>query len=359
MGTFPRPLYYILLHVLVWVAVLFLPTILSFRSAVQFDRLLYSPNDVKNLMSWLLFIGFVYGNHLCLVPLYYVTQQRVKYFLLVLLGLILILILPEFVLGWDPALLGKPPLGPVGPGPQPGLEVGPGPEIQLDKPSGISELSHMVLFFAVSVLVSISYHTQLRLRDIEQAKLQAELHQLKSQIHPHFLFNTLNSIYALAVRKNDKTAEVVVQLSEFLRYVIRDADHEAVPLEKELDYIQNYLDLQRSRLRDSVDVQYQLSGNPEGLSIAPLILFSFVENAFKHGVNPDEESKIDLSVFIDDKHILLKTYNHKVNRTDAHSNGGIGVTNARKRLTLLYPDRHQLSIVDGEKDYAVDLRIQL
>lgn len=348
MGTFRRPLYTILLHVFVWMAVLFLPSILSFRSAVQFDRLLSSPNDVKNLMSWLLFIGFVYGNHLQLVPKFYLKGEKVKYFLLVLLGLAGILWLPDlFGLAWDAG----PPKGPPHMAPRPGDLPA--------KPAAISEVSHIVLLFAVSILGSISYHTQLRLRDIEQVKLRAELNQLKSQIHPHFLFNTLNSIYALAVRKNDQTAEVVVQLSEFLRYVIRDAENEAVPLEKELDYIQNYLDLQKSRLRDSVNLHYELEGSPEGLTIVPLILFSFVENAFKHGVNPDEPSKIELSILIEANRIQLKTYNYKVNRTDAHSSGGIGVENARKRLALLYPERHQLAIEDGEKDYEVDLRIQL
>lgn len=348
MGTLSRPLYTILLHAMVWIAVLFLPSILSFRSAVQFDRLLSSPNDIKNLMSWLLFIGFVYVNHLQFIPKFYLKEERVKYFLLVLLGLAGILWLPDVIgLVWNAGPpKGAPPMGPR-PGDLPA------------KPAAISEISHIVLLFAVSVLGSISYHTQLRLRDIEQAKLRAELNQLKSQIHPHFLFNTLNSIYALAVRKNDQTAEVVVQLSEFLRYVIRDAENEAVPLEKELDYIQNYLDLQKSRLRDSVNLHYELAGNPEGLTIVPLILFSFVENAFKHGVNPDEPSKIELSVLIEENRIQLKTYNFKVNRTDAHSSGGIGVANARKRLSLLYPDRHQLSIVEGESDYEVDLRIQL
>lgn len=348
MGTLRRPLFTFLLHLAMWVAILFLPRILSFRSAVHFDQLLNSPRDVKNLLSWLLFIGFVYGNHLYLVPMFYIKQQRIKYFLLTLLGLVLILGFPELIGSlFEPSFPRSPPPEIFRPEPVP------------SKPSGISEVSHIVLLFAVSVLVSISYHTQLRLRDIEQAKLYAELDQLKSQIHPHFLFNTLNSIYALAVRKNNRTAEAIVQLSEFLRYVIRDAQDEVVLLDKELDYIQNYLDLQKSRLRESVVIQYELTGDPGELSIAPLILFSFVENAFKHGVNPDEDSRIDLRIHIDVDQIRLKAHNQKVNRTEPDTNGGIGVINARKRLALLYPDKHQLSILDREKEYIVDLSIQL
>lgn len=334
-------------HILVWMAVLFLPSILSFRKAVQFDQLLQSPNDIKNLLSWGIFIGFAYVNHLWLVPTIYLKGERFLYFLAVALGLLLILFVPEG-LGqlWDMRVGGMPP-----------EILLPTDSFRPPKPSMVSEVSHLILLFIVSVLVSVAYHTQMRLKNIEQQKLETELNHLKAQIHPHFLFNTLNSIYALAIRKDDKTADAVVRLATFLRYIIRDARDHEVPLEKELEYIRNYLDLQRSRLRDSVEINVSMTGNTKEHKIVPLILFGFIENAFKHGVNPEEDSQIDIEIKVEATQIHLMVHNKKVQIIDTDDEVGVGIENARKRLVLLYPDRHRLAINDQPTDYTIDLSI--
>ena len=186
-----------------------------------------------------------------------------------------------------------------------------------------------------------------------------ELDNLKTQIQPHFLFNTLNSIYALAVRQDEKTADVVVQLSEFLRYVIKDARDNLVALKKEIDYISNYIDLQKARLRETVVINYTVSGDPMDYKIAPLILFSFIENAFQHGVSPEEESKIDIDLSVVEKEVRLYVYNKKVTISDHATGLGIGMNNARKRLELLYPDQHRLKVTETDKDYAIDLTISI
>jgi LytS/YehU family sensor histidine kinase len=134
----------------------------------------------------------------------------------------------------------------------------------------IEEIKHHIFVYGIVILFSILLHTRNRLLKAENEKLQAELSNLKAQIHPHFLFNTLNSIYALAIRKDDKTPETIIRLSEFMRYLLKDVNQSQVSLEKEITYIENYLDLQKSRLRNSVSIEYLCSGNFSTKQIAPL-----------------------------------------------------------------------------------------
>lgn len=334
-----NPVIKIFVHGAGWFLFLLLPYLFSFKKAVRFDQLWTSQHELKNLLSWALLIGFTYANHLWLTPTFYLERKRFAYFVLVGFGLAAVLWLPES-LNW---FWHNPP-------PAPPSGVPP-------KPSVVLENSHVVLLFMVSVLVSIAYQTQIRLRETEQQRLQTELSHLKAQIQPHFLFNTLNSIYALAIRKDDKTADTVVQLSEFLRYVIRDTQQHRVPLEKEIAYIRNYVDLQKSRLRNSVEIQFEVKGACEGRQIAPLILFSFIENAFKHGVSPDEESKIEIKIALREKQVALYVFNKKVKVDAETSSTGIGVENTRKRLKLLYPEKHSLRIFNTEFDYKIELNV--
>lgn len=334
----------LLLHITGWALLLLLPTVFSFKKAVRFDELWTRPHEIQNLISWVLLIGFTYLNHLWLVPELYLKKRNWRYVASLGLGLILLFGIPQiFGMVWS-----QPPVLPAGPN-----------GIVPPKPALILEFSHIVLLFIVAVLVSIAYHTQLRLQHIEQQRLQTELAQLKAQIQPHFLFNTLNSIYALAIRKDDKTAETVVQLSAFLRYVIRETDEHEVPLVKEIDYIRNYIDLQRSRLRDSIQLDFRVEGEWDSLKIAPLLLFGFIENAFKHGVSPEEESIIDISIAIEPQFLKLDVYNKKVEIEAPPDSDGIGLTNARKRLQLLYPGKHHLKIEDTANDFRVILTLTM
>ncbi|GAB2526551.1 histidine kinase [Spirosoma aerophilum] len=221
------------------------------------------------------------------------------------------------------------------------------------------KLAIFFLLGSVSTLISISFQTASRLHQIENDQLQAELRQLKAQIQPHFLFNTLNSIYALAIRQDEQTADTIVKLSEFMRYIIRDAHRDKVALGKELSYIKNYIDLQKARLRDTVQLDYQLEGNEHQLEIAPLLLFSFIENAFKYGVSPDEASPIDIHLRIEDANLSLYVANKKVRISSFEHSTGVGLTNASERLRLLYPDAHQLTIDNSETDFRVHLQLTL
>lgn len=178
----------------------------------------------------------------------------------------------------------------------------------------------------------------------EKQKVEAELKNLKNQINPHFLFNTLNNIYALIAISPEKSQEAVMELSKMLRYVLYDDNQEFVPLQKEIDFINNYVKLMRLRLTDSVkvDVTTDISTNPE-MPIAPLLFISLIENAFKHGTSNNQPSFIDFSIVTSDEDTirceLKNSYFPKTEDQDK-SGSGIGMENTKKRLELIYPNSH-------------------
>ncbi len=163
----------------------------------------------------------------------------------------------------------------------------------------------------------------------------------------------------MAIRNDERTADTIVQLSEFLRYIIRDASREHVALETELNYINNYIGLQKARLRDAVDVDYRVEGDANGLQIAPLILFSFIENAFKYGVNPEEDSPIDIYIKINENYLHLLVSNNKVQVSQLEDSTGIGLKNTKERLRLIYPSAYELSIDDTGRQFRVTLLLTL
>ena len=221
-------------------------------------------------------------------------------------------------------------------------------------------IGHNIVFFLAVVFFSLMLKINNRLKQAEKEKLKAELSYFKAQINPHFLFNTLNTIYSLAIRKAGNTAEAVVKLSGMMRYVLSDASHDFVSLEKEIGYISDYIELQKIRFGETVKIDYNTCDPGSGKNIAPLILIPFIENAFKFGVNPEEDSFIAINISLSGSELHLKVFNNKVNsRHETETSGGLGISNAKKRLALLYPEKHNLIIEDKETEYTVDLYIIL
>lgn len=245
----------------------------------------------------------------------------------------------------------------------PGDHPGPPGDMHKGPPMGFSfwgRINHnFFLFFAV-FFFSLLLRIALQWRQAQKEKSDAELSYLKAQINPHFLFNTLNSIYSLAIDKSDNTAPAVAKLSGMMRYVISDATKEFVPLEKEIAYIKSYIELQRVRFGESIHLFFEISGNPAGKQIAPLILIPFIENAFKYGVNAEEDSMIRIHIFIEENKLNMEVQNNKVNVQMAHEDKtGTGIANTQSRLRLLYPARHLLKIADNEKEFSVSLTLIL
>jgi sensor histidine kinase YesM len=194
----------------------------------------------------------------------------------------------------------------------------------------------------------------------EEEKLHAQLAYLKTQINPHFLFNILNSIYALALERSDRTAGAIVKLSSMMRYVLLEAGRDRVLLEQEIIYLTDYVGLQKTRFEDSLELEFEITGHPEGKTIAPLLLIPFIENAFKHGVNPEQPSAILIRIDIRETEIRLQVNNKKVDvKPQLPGPAGLGINNTRQRLGILYPGRHTLTITDETTDFQVLLTLQL
>ncbi len=196
----------------------------------------------------------------------------------------------------------------------------------------------------------------------EKDKLQKELelNYLKEQVNPHFLFNSLNSIYSLSRQQSSETPDVVMQLSELMRYQLESAKKDAVLLKEELEFVENYLLLEEKRLSKRCTIEFSIDGPVSHNTIAPMLLIPFVENAIKHGAqSTNQQSTIDISTSIKDNTLHFRTVNSKPTIVPKSKREGMGLENVERRLNLLYPESHVLKISDTEKVYRVDLTIDL
>jgi len=207
---------------------------------------------------------------------------------------------------------------------------------------------------------------QRRLVVMERDKFALELSFLKAQVNPHFLFNTLNSVYARVFDTDEQAADLILRLSELMRYNLYETDLPRIALEKELAYLQNYLNLERNRLAQQyVTIDYQESGDARPYQIAPLLLIAFVENAFKHGVKgtrPGTYVQVRVTVGAGGRLVFAVENSVPPKRAvgeSASKAGGIGLVNVRRRLEALYPGQYALVITPGEGQYAVNLTLQL
>lgn len=195
----------------------------------------------------------------------------------------------------------------------------------------------------------------------QQERLRSELSFLRSQISPHFMFNILNSIVYLIRSKSDLAEPVTIQLSELMRYMLYTSSEEAVSLEKELNYLRNYIDLQRIRFEEDVDISLSIEGPVGNQLIDPMLLIPFVENAFKHGVGLVRDPVIDIRVLIADNNLYFSVKNRlgPESQEDKDPSSGIGLRNVSRRLELLYPQTHHLDIQQNEEWYSINLHLQL
>ena len=198
-------------------------------------------------------------------------------------------------------------------------------------------------------------------KELENEKLNAELNYLKAQINPHFLFNTLHNLNYLSQIKSDQATEVILKLSNIMRYMIYESNKAKVPLAKEISYIHDYLDLEAIRLNKAFSLKFDVSQVDEQLEIVPLILIPFVENAFKHGISDQQEKNwINIHLRSDKKSLELKVENSlKAGHIEKEEASGFGLNNLRKRLELSYPKRHKLYIQESAEKFSVHLILEL
>ncbi|WP_341226011.1 sensor histidine kinase [uncultured Arcticibacterium sp.] len=231
--------------------------------------------------------------------------------------------------------------------------------------------SKFIIQHAFSTVVIVTFVSLLRFlkdwfeldakrKEIENEKLATELRFLKDQINPHFLFNTLNNLYYLAHTNSPNTKEVISKLSQMMRYMIYEANNELVPVSKEIEYIQNYIDLEKLRLEDDFPLELSIEGEYIGLSIAPLIFITFLENAFKHGTtHSNEGSWVKVKFKFEGEHCYYEVTNSKNENVSEGEKSGIGLKNTMRRLNLSYENQHRLDILEDDKTYQVKLDIDL
>ncbi|BDC98587.1 sensor histidine kinase [Persicobacter psychrovividus] len=195
---------------------------------------------------------------------------------------------------------------------------------------------------------------------LREQTLQSELNFLKSQINPHFLFNALNNIYTLAYLKSDKAPEMILKLSDMLRYILYDCKAELVPVDREVQYLQDYIQLQLLKSERPLDIELQLQTPLSGATVPPMIFIPFVENAFKHSKIEDKQGWIRINLFLEAEALIFRVENSKPSQPFRKDNvGGIGLRNVERRLSLLYPNSHQLEVEDDQDRFLVHLSLNL
>ncbi|MBP6722919.1 MAG: histidine kinase [Bacteroidia bacterium] len=327
-------LYTMVMHVIGWVIFITLPAMMLPRPQMGPMEIPVSLLLLLLSLTALPLIAFFYANLLVFLPRFYL-QRRYGYY-----GLAVVVCV-DAILGFSALLYFNLPW--------------------------IQDLFHGRLNI---ILLGTGYRTMVvlifsfglfvyqRWRLAEDAKAQAELSYLKAQINPHFLFNTLNSIYYLALQQSERAPSAVEKLSAIMRYVIDEGKQNRVPLEREVSYLHDYIVLQKLRFTDNVQIDLQVTGDLVGKEIAPLILVSFVENAFKHGISMEANSPIHIALAVSSDHIRFTVRNHKFGSfADTAAESGIGLENTRRRLEIAYPGRHHLAIVENPEEYTVTLEI--
>lgn len=291
------------------------------------------------------FAVVVYFNLLYLIPKFLVQKRFLPYFFLLLLSVFVVVPIELMLLH---------------------LKMQHFPALQqrlLNNQSDYYAIAFLIgLLSTVAKIVKDWFRQQRIQKDLERQNMQSELRFLRSQINPHFLFNTLNNLYALTLKKSEQAPEVVLRLSEMMRYMLYECNEKRVPLAKELNYMRNYLELERQRHGQDIEISFEWTGGDVNQHrIAPLLFIPFLENSFKHGISRSIESGyVRLAMGVKNKKVHFEIENSKPKQHDAnYHQGGIGLTNSRRRLAILYPEHHELLIKDQPDAYRVELKIDL
>ncbi|MBI3719052.1 MAG: histidine kinase [Sphingobacteriales bacterium] len=338
-------------HIIGGIAFLSLPVLFSPDRATAWRIFTIAPFQ-REFLTYVLLLAFFYLSYFYLIPQLYFKKKHFLFILILIAGYLLVSYLPHLIVVNRPM-------------PLPGGEGFKANDKPFRQPPnglmrGVRDFGQHFFQFAITLSLAFILKIMERWKKTEEEKAAAELAYLKAQINPHFLFNTLNSIYSSAIKENaDTTANAVVKLSGMMRYVTTESQQQLVTLEKEIAYITDYIELQQMRMGNTVQLSYTVTGNLTGKKIAPLILIPFIENAFKYGVNPEKPSLVEVVIDIKGDILELKTHNHKV-VTKEHTHGeSLGVINTESRLNLMYPGNHELVINEDDKEYLVLLKIKL
>lgn len=314
----------------------------------------------------LTYIVIFYSNTYFLIPALYLRKKYFFYFAAILILFVLIFLGKPFDLllhhqrpqGPPPAEMFSPQNGVfdgTGYKPPPGGFRKPAPgSMRID----IVSIFLYIMTIALGMAIQVTRQWRITRQHVARAeadKAQAELSFLKAQINPHFLFNTLNNIYSLALTKNEKTASSIMKLSNIMRYVTDDVSQHFVPLQHEVDCIYDFIELQRLRLSKKAQVDFDVKGSLEKKIVAPLLLMTFVENVFKYGISNHENSTITIQLLADERSITFYCHNKIFKPAGNTQRTGIGIANTKKRLQHLYPNKHLMNITNENGFFSVEL----
>jgi len=291
-----------------------------------------------------LLIALAWVNIHWLIPFYLLRKNYGAYFWLVFLLIIGYLLIQSL---YDTYLYG--------------FVLGPGRNRELTS-SLIYNFTHTSLYLLLTVALKFSidwYEQKKLLQEAQVEKLQAEVNYLRSQVNPHFLLNALNNLYALTIKKSDNAPHIVLKLSELMEYMLYESNEAFVPLEKEIKYLSNYLELEKIRQGNEADIRMTVEGSADNCRIPPFLLLPLVENAFKHGISRAvQHAYMHITIRID-KDMEVAVVNSKGTLKQQGKEGGIGLVNLKRRLALLYPGKHELRINDQPDKYQALLKIDL
>ena len=227
-------------------------------------------------------------------------------------------------------------------------------------------LKFVITYIAITSLLKLSKSwfelsdTNRRLNQLQKEKIETELKALKGQINPHFLFNSMNSIYSLALSHSEKTPEIILKLSDIMRYIIYEATVDFVDLSKEVKYLKDYIDLQTLRTNSRATIQFNITGQIDGILIAPLLFFPLVENSFKHGikgVTGKSFININLTTALNKVEFVVENNKGITDNVEKKEYKGIGLDNVSKRLVMIYPGKHKMLVTDSDDTFKVELII--
>ena len=220
----------------------------------------------------------------------------------------------------------------------------------------VIDINTLLIIPATAKILITWYENKQKAESLKREKLKAELKFLKSQVHPHFLFNTLNNLYSLIEKKDEKAGDVVIRLSGLMRYMLKETPNDFIPLEKELEMLRDYIELERIRFGSEAEISFSVNGDPAGKEIAVLTFLPFVENAFKHGLTFGTEGGwITINLLIKEEHLVMNIENSICRETEQGT--GFGLTNAEQRFKRLYGENYKLNI--NKEDDLFSIRLQI
>jgi hypothetical protein len=325
-----------IIHITVWVGFIVIP-LLVIPSAME---LLSTDTNFVFLYFSASFLSIVlfYFNYFFAIPKFFFTKKYLRHFLLLAVAIFISILVLRFCFN----LL----------------------DIEMNSFEERTKYRSLVGAFIPKLIIVLiaSYGIRIfwKYKELQNEKMKSELQFLKAQINPHFLFNTLNTLYGLASIKSNKTASGIKELSSIMRYVTTEANEEKVPLEREIQYIKSYIDLQKLRLTENTKVNFRQSGDFSNKVIAPLILITFIENSFKYGVSTERQSIIDVDIQMENEVLKFEIQNTKALKVETQvTKSEIGLNNTLKRLELIYNGLYDLAINEDKDKYHVLLKINL